>query len=164
MATETVTVACKLPNGLKCRLFAPVQETESVVGGGTRDVTRHYPTGEQFVLNGTASRVGELPKARLASGAPGAASAEVTDTGYALTFGVPKDLWDRWHEANRHNDYVRNGLVFAHKQQASVKKQAKDHEALRSGLEPVDPENPAPGIEPTDDQKKRLVGERLKTA
>lgn len=162
MTTETVTVACKLPNGLKCRIFRPHEEQDIVVGGGTRDVTRYYPTGEFFVLNGTATRPGEAPKARLPNGMPGPANAELLDSGFALTFGVPKAQWDAWLEANKDADYVRNGLVFAHKQTASTKKQARDHEKVRSGLEPIDPENPAPDIEPTDDMKKRLVGARLR--
>jgi hypothetical protein len=162
MATENVTVACKLPNGLICRIFEPRQELDQVVGGGSREVTRHYPNGQQFVLNGTAREMGQMPRARLANGAPGTSAAQMLDTGFALTHGVPKDLWDRWYDANKDADFVRNGLVFAHKQGASVKRQAKEHEALTSGFEPIDPENPGGEVESTDQANKLLRTNRLK--
>lgn len=165
MTIETVIVASKLPNGLICRIFRPQQEFDQILGGGVREVTRYYPTGEQFVLNGTAGEAGKNVRARLENGMPDASrSAEMLDTGFALTFNVPKDLWDVWLEQNKGADYVKNGLVFAHRQLASVKKQAKENEARRSGFEAIDPENPGGDVEPTDEQKKRLVGNRLKSA
>jgi hypothetical protein len=75
---------------------------------------------------------------------------------------VPKADWEIWLEQNETSDHIRNGLVFAHKQAASLKRQGKDHEGQRTGLEPIDPDNPSRDIEPTDEQKKRMAGNRVR--
>lgn len=127
-ARDTVTVACKLPCGLIMREFAARQESELVLGGGSREVTMHRPTGRQVTILGTGARFGAPPPILIG--------------GYRLTPNVPKDLWENWLAANRDSDLVRNHLVFAAPQERDVAAWSREHEAARSGLEGIDPNNP----------------------
>jgi len=61
------------------------------------------------------------------------------DPAFALTHNVPRLFWDLWLEQNADSALVRNGLIFAHKQAASVTDQLRDHEDLTCGLEPLTP-------------------------
>lgn len=153
---ETVTVACKLPHGLICRIFVMREKTELVLGGGTRQVKEAVDSGRRFTINGVAHEAGRMPMSRRYDGAPmDGTQAPMLDTGFALTHNVPKADWDEWLEQNKDSDFIKKGLVFAHKQAASVKKQGKDHERIRTGLEPIDPLRPGNGVEIADEQKKR---------
>ncbi len=74
--------------------------------------------------------------------------------GVALTFGVPKAFWDRWLAANKDAMFVKNGLVFAHEQPASVEDMAKERVLQKSGLERLDPKNLPKRIQTSDLMKK----------
>ena len=154
-AGATVTVACKYPGGLILRRHVMKPKTELVMGGGTREVQEAVATGEQVVINGPAAEPGKMPFQRGPSGAPIPKTQVDVIYGFALTHGVPKDLWESWLEANEDSAMVRNGLVFAHGQAASVKAQAKNHEKQRSGLEAIDPNRPGRGIEMAEEMKGR---------
>lgn len=127
-ARDVVTVACKLPCGFIMREFAANPEDELVMGGGSRRVTVHRPTGRQVTILGTGARVGSPPP--------------ILIRGFRLTPDVPKALWDGWLAANRDSDMVRNGLVYAAPQQRDVEAFAREHETARTGLEGIDPDNP----------------------
>ena len=43
----------------------------------------------------------------------GAPRAERLEAGYALTYGVPKKLWEAWLADNKDMPAVVNGLIFA---------------------------------------------------
>jgi hypothetical protein len=144
-ARDVVSVACKHPSGLVLRNFAPMRETEQVLGGGSRDVTVYRDTGEQFVIGGTAQRPGDPRPPILAEG------------GYRITRNVPKALWDAWYEANKASDLVRNRIVFASEKHEDVKAFSREHEAVMTGLEGIDPTNPGKhvrGIVPADKPKQ----------
>ena len=135
---ETVTVACKTPNGLILRVFDMVPEYEQVMGGGNREVKVARQTGDPVVLNGNTvdparTSRGEYPEHQIVGG-------------YALTPGVSRDFWERWLAENKSHPAVLNGLVFAHGTEAAARDQARDGAKLKSGLEPIDPEHPAAKI------------------
>lgn len=144
-ARDVVSVACKMPNGLILRGMERVIEQELVQGGGVRDVERYIANGEQIVLGGTASRPGDARPPLL------------TASGYRITPNVPKKLWDDWYEANKASDLVRNRIVFAHTDAATVEKEVSRFDRVMTGLEGIDPMNPhkhVRGIAPADAPKQ----------
>jgi len=73
--------------------------------------------------------------------------------GFAVTENVPKPFFDKWMQDNKNHPAVRNGLIFHHKQLASVVDMGKEREGdVISGLDPINPKNPGvKGIEPRND-------------
>lgn len=100
----TVTIGCKLPNGLVLALGE----------------TRHTLAGTR-------------------------ASAVVG--GYGLT-PVPADFWAAWSRKYAAFPPLQQGLIFAQPTVDKAAAQAREHAALRTGLEPINPQTPAPGITP----------------
>ena len=128
----TVTVASKLPNKFTIRRHVAETTMQPVLGGGMREVTVYRPCtgpGEEFVLNGTAVEFGLQRNWQMAHG-------------FALTMGVPKDLWDAFVEQNKGAAVLENGLIFAHAKTVDTSAHAKENRAQRSGLEPLDPTKP----------------------
>lgn len=123
---DTVTVACKVPTGLVLRLHEMRPHTEPVLGGGTREVMQAFLVGEPVTIKGYAAEAGKAPT----SGAD-------LVLGYALTPGVNAEFFDHWLKQNEDLDIVRNGLIFAHGQAASVKAQARENEGTWDGLQPM---------------------------
>ncbi len=123
---ETVTVACKAPNGIFMRLFEMKPHVEPVLGGGTREVHQAVQVGPMVKINGYAAEAGKMP----------ASGAEVIK-GYALTPGVPADFFEEWLKQNQDHDLVLNGLIFAHAQPNSVKAQIRENESRWDGLQPM---------------------------
>lgn len=136
MGIETVTVACKLPSGLRLRVFDMVKVQEPVLGGGVRDVDRAQQTGEMVKINGY-----NRPTPRKSSGLP------TEEPTYALTYNVPKDFWDKWYEQNRGTKLVKERLIFAAKGAENTKAIERENERRRSGFEPLDPENLPKGLD-----------------
>jgi hypothetical protein len=131
---ETVTVACKMPNGLILRLFRMEDKTIPVAGGGHQTVKQSVATGDEFQVNGPALDLVRLQR----EGAPDFAIAG----GYALTPGIPKDFWDEWLRQNERAQYVQNKIIFAYEKPESARAAAIEHKGVRTGLEPIDPEKP----------------------
>jgi len=129
--TATVTVACKLPNGLILRRFEWHDETE-VGPNGSRQVRIARPTGESFTVAGNGGLGFMTPNLVDLMGrhVPG---------GFGITHGVPKDFWENWLSANKDTELVRSGLIFALPSESDVAIEARSREPLRSGLEPIDP-------------------------
>jgi hypothetical protein len=124
----TVTVACKMPHGIICRLFKMVDAEEPLPGGGTKAVKRAEPTGSTIKLNGY------LKPAQGDEPAPPAMPGS-----YALTHGVDKDLFDEWLKQNQDLDMVKNKLIFAAEKTDYVQHKAKDQNPhFKCGLEPID--------------------------
>src|ERR1700674_2110839 len=94
-SSATVTVACKLPNGLLIQLFEPYSVQVPILGGGTREELRHRRVGETYHIRGPIAPFGQVPKTEIAAG-------------YALNTGVPRDLWEKWLEKKAHSALVRN--------------------------------------------------------
>jgi hypothetical protein len=126
--TDTITIACNLPHGLVLQLFEKVEKIEATPLG-VRTNTEYMPIeGQRFVLRGNA----KLLKMQ--------GSDLIADTGgYALTTGVPRELYERWFEQNKHSAIVRNGLVFACESEHDAADEGKQRASVRSGFEPLDP-------------------------
>jgi len=130
--TATVTVACKLPNGLILRGFRWCDETEVGPTGSRQVRVCRAIEGESFTVAGNggigfmASNLVDL----MGRHVPG---------GFGITHGVPKDLWENWLEFNKDTELVRTGLIFALPSESDVAIEARSREPLRSGLEPIDP-------------------------
>jgi|SRR5215469_4851652 len=124
----TVTVACKLPNGLEIRTFVEEIRLVNVIGGGTRDVKMFRPSGWSHKLNGPARKIGQDVGYPIVHG-------------FGLTHGVDADRYAEWLEQHKDTDLVKNGLIFANVKPTEVVAQANDHKSIKTGLEPVDPHN-----------------------
>lgn len=146
-AGAKVTVACKLPNGYRMRVFQMVEGSEPVLGGGRRVFQEGRLKGEVFI-NGNAKRVEESFGCQVVGG-------------YALTHGVDKDFFDAWFAANKDEPIVTNGLIFAHGDASRVADQAKEQRGVFSNLEPMNRDPMADPRTPRDDQFKVEEGKRV---
>jgi hypothetical protein len=125
---STVTVACKVPNGVVLQLCQKVEWDEETPSGSRKRV-RYDKTGETFVVRGPAVPYGN----------PNVAATPLVG-GYALTPGVPEDFWKAWLEQNKTTDMVTSGMIFAHGKVADTRAEAREKKDLRSGLEPLVPD------------------------
>jgi hypothetical protein len=71
--------------------------------------------------------------------------------GFAITENVPKDFFEHWLVLHKEHPAVKNKLIFAHVQLASVRDMAEERSELTHGFEPIDPKAPAKGIETRKD-------------
>lgn len=133
-AAQTVTVGCKLPNGLELHLDEMVEYKIPMPGGGYVIEKRSRRLPETFTLNGRA-----IDLARIA--ATGSVPHLIVG-GYGITSGVPRDFWDRWLVANERSDIVREKIVFAMPDEGRAQGFALEHAAVRTGMEPIDPDAP----------------------
>ena len=107
------------------------------MGGGMREVKVAEELPESFTVLGVAHPQNAGPRGLMVGG-------------FVLTSGVPKDLWDLWLNQNKDSDIVKNGLIFAHVKDIDTQANAKDHGAIRSGVERLDPNNLPRGIQKAD--------------
>lgn len=135
--SDTVTVACKLPHGLVLRLHEMVEMNEPTAGGGFRKVKRAQVIGDPVTLKGYVRRFD-----RRLDPAPVAQTSS-----FALTPGVDADFFKRWLSQNADLDAVKNNLVWAHTETDMVEGFIREHEAQKSGFEPIDPNNLPRGIQ-----------------
>ncbi|NTA27404.1 hypothetical protein [Allorhizobium ampelinum] len=134
---DTVTVACKIPNGLILRVFNMVEHDEPVMGGGTKTTKRAHQLGQSVTIKGPATPFGQAPKV-------------VTAGGYAINTGIDADFWNAWIEQNKDHEAVKSGLIYSMARQDSASKEAESRASVKSGLEPLDPEKPMKGIQRAD--------------
>jgi hypothetical protein len=141
---DTVTVGCKLPNGFKMRLFR-FQTRRVTVNGQTWDeevAEPHTLPGckPEYVLNGNSVNIGKM--------AEGVLPEHLIVGGYGLTSGIPREFWEAWSHIDKGGDPKKDGpgadlvrarMIFATSSEESARSQAKDHSAVKSGLEPLDP-------------------------
>lgn len=59
--------------------------------------------------------------------------------GFAVTENVPKEFFHEWMRRNAEHSAVRNKLIFAHDQLASVRSMGEEFEGQQTGLEPINP-------------------------
>lgn len=120
---EVIAVGCKLPHGIHMDMRQAGMPTERVTLKGTNSLQ-----------SGAIQRISMIG-------------------GFAVTENVPKDFFDAWMKNNKEHPAVKNGLIFHHKQLASVVEMGKEREGeLRSGLDPIDPKNTGvKGVEARND-------------
>jgi hypothetical protein len=123
--TETVVVACKIPSGLRCQIYAFREVTETT-NSGTRTYKQAFQNGKGFVVHGPAHGQNEGPR-------------HLTIAGYALTRGIDKALWDAWYEQNLELDAVQRNLIFAYESADKAKDAAKEGKKIKTGLERLNP-------------------------
>jgi len=70
--------------------------------------------------------------------------------GYGLTENVDKAAFDKWMETHKDQPYVKNELVFAQAKTNSAESKAKENADVKSGLEGLPQDNPAPGVTKSD--------------
>lgn len=121
--TKYVTVACKVPNGLRLPLCKPHTEVQADRNGNTRDVVVYRRIGE-IRVNGPRPLAAQ-PNYDM----PG---------GYALTHNVLADDWQSWFEANKESDMVKKKMIFATSSPEATTRQAREQEEIKSNLEPLD--------------------------
>lgn len=138
-ATDAVTVACSLPNGMLLQVY-DVEEVQTSLPNGSvirENVSTLSADAGQFMLNGSsldrsALAEGRVPDYRVIAGsAPG--------TGYGLTTGVPRALWERWLTQNERGPLVRNRVVFAAESEPRAADEAREYRDLKSGLQGLNP-------------------------
>ena len=133
---DTVTVACKLPHGIKLRVFEWEKYDELLRDGTVREAKRSRPIeGAEFTVRGTW-----VASAGQAYSASNQMVRDLLPGGYAITTGCPRDIWDRWLEQNKESPLVRNAIIFA--SASSVDKQAHENAGVLSGMEPINKEAP----------------------
>jgi hypothetical protein len=152
--SNTVTVVCKLPHGIWLQLHEWGESIEPHPLTGTRTVKVARKVGKPILIKGYRGLpfTGPIPGIE-------------TNCGYALTPGVPKDFWEKWLEQNKSLLIVKNELIFAHNDKASVKDFTRGNETVICGFEPIDPDNPnrklngksASQSEKNPDAKSRLA-------
>ena len=124
---DTVTVACKLPHGLKLRIFEMHPDYENVMGGGKRETEIAVQVGPTITLNGCALARGVVPEYGIIGG-------------FAMTHGVDAEFMETWLKQNKDHPAVVNKLIFAYPKMDMVEGQAREFRTLRSGLEPLVPD------------------------
>jgi hypothetical protein len=130
--TEFVTVCCKLPMGLVLELDELHHEIPAL-GGGTNEIPVWKPSGRKVVLARANAANPRSPN-------PGRAVA-----GYGLT-EVPKDFWDEWVAQKKGFPPLVNGSLFAQPSLSRAEGQMREHEAVKTGLEKIDPLKPGPRL------------------
>src|SRR5262245_40070525 len=101
--SDTVVIGCKLPMGL----FISRYELRDVPVPGTNEAG----TVKQCLVVEDTRFFIRGPNSTLPTEVPSVAGvypALVNSGNYALTSGVPKDLWDFWYQHNRQSDLVKN--------------------------------------------------------
>ncbi len=131
---DTVSIACKLPNGLQLYLTTPM--VKKVPTGRGDDLVNETirvrdPGSPLYVLNGNRVPFGTEPSYPVYNG-------------YAITRGIPKDFFEAWMKENHSLPCVQNGLLYvikdlngSDKTLDDAKKEAKNRRDIVSGLEPL---------------------------
>jgi hypothetical protein len=144
---QKCTVACALPMGAILDVYRIEEYSEPSPTGAAQRAKRAVPIEEKrIVLRGWAQ-----------PGTPaGTVSPTGTASGFGLTFGVDRETFDTWLRDNAQSPLVKNRIIFAAGTEDRARDEARELEAVRSGLEPIEPG--APGERVPD---KRIGRDRL---
>lgn len=123
---STVTVACRLPNGLILRTFDMVDTTE--VGPlQSRTIKMARYSGKQVKINGNSFAQNKAPQ-----------FGQLDNHGYALTHNVPAEIWNTWKKQNHDSEVLARGHIFAHSEEKSVRAESTEKKDVKTGLERLD--------------------------
>ena len=137
MSTETITIGCRLPNGLTIEVGYTTTQRGA---GGTPYVA--YIKGadyQKFTLKGTNQHLHiRGPNGKVLATLPSARDREPY-----INVGVPKDLWDRWSKEHQDSWLLKSGQLFVVPKPADTKAVVADAKATSSAIfEPLDPSKP----------------------
>ena len=132
-AGDKVTVCSKLPFALEIQRCATRQQRVTHRGEAWNEPVS-YKVGPVAVIAGNNYPIGAPPEGTVWPDRPQMAN------GFAMTFGVDRDLWEAWLEQNAENSFVKNGLIFAQPKVDDAKAQARDNRDRDSGLGPLKPD------------------------
>lgn len=126
---DTVTVGCKLPHGIVLQVNRAEKHHEPVLGGGSREIERWVPTGARYFVRGTAHPQNEAPKALIYEG-------------FALTSGIPADVWAEWCKQHADADVLDRDrpLLRAFARPADTEAWAHESRSARTGQERLNPD------------------------
>lgn len=143
--TDTVTVACKVPNGLHMILYDTEEEYLSDLAGNRVKSFRSFPRPDvaPYILNGCSVDIEKMRKGVLDDRHQGIVQGDLPGTGFGLTPGIPREYWEEW-STTVGKSFIKSGMVFAAKNDREARAEAHDKRNLRSGLEPLDPSEPGP--------------------
>lgn len=122
--TDTVVIACKIPNGLVMRLNRPTESRIPVLGRPGEfiiDRIARPDLNTQFTLAG-----------------PYRGDVVTTVGGYALTTGIPRAFAEEWFKQNEEASFVTTKCVYMQDTEQRARDQAKEQAAVRSGYERMD--------------------------
>jgi len=135
--TDTVTVACNLPNGHILQIF-DVEEVVSVLPNG-REIKENVCTLNldhgQWTLHGPVNFNSLAASGREINVDFRVIKGDAPDTGYALTPGIPRDFWERWLKVYEHSPIVTNRHIFAASSESRAVGMAREYREFRSGLQ-----------------------------
>lgn len=138
-SNATVVVASKAPFDIILKLYDFVERSEPVMGGGLRTFKQAQErlSAKSFIVQGNSWAQNQGPHQQIVGG-------------YAITHGIPKAFWDEWLEQNQDLDMVKNKMIFAHAEAASVTSKATDQDEIKSNIERLDPKNLPRGLQTSD--------------
>jgi len=118
---KTITVMCKYPPGLELRVFQTIEIPEATPGGNFRMTPKAQQVGKTITINGPAAPVNGVSPHEIAGG-------------YAFTFGVDAEMFDRWLEQNRDSDLVKNRLILKAPDRAEARAISEEHAAVDTNI------------------------------
>ena len=121
-----VTVASKLPHALVLELEDKTKDKEPVLGGGHRETERWRKNGKSVTINGAVRPLN-------------APYSPTVQEGVGLTFGVDADFFGEWLKQKKDYPPVVAGMIYAESSTDKALDHAREVESLKSGFEPVDP-------------------------
>jgi hypothetical protein len=139
--TDTVSIICKVPNGIVIRAFEKVEEFEqSPTGLRSYHIVKGI-AGTEFKCEGPAAIYHQPANMfdLLSRSYPG---------GFAISHGCPRETWNSWLHWNKDTPLYREGLIFAVGDAADAAIEAKSRASVVSGLEPLDPTDPGKTVGP----------------
>jgi hypothetical protein len=142
-SNATVVVASKAPFDIILKLYDFVERSEPVMGGGVRTFkqAQERMSAESFIVQGNSWAQNQGPHQQIVGG-------------YAITHGIPRAFWDEWLDQNKELDMVKNKMIFAHSEAASVTSRATDQAELKSNIERLDPKNLPKGVQESSDMRR----------
>jgi len=144
--SATVVVACKLSHGIKIQDYEKGVAHENVMGGGTRKVPIYRPVGPKYRIKGPNVPDALKPLVEIVGG-------------YAITVGMPKDVFERWLSWNEDQPFVKNHLIFGDEDGDKVRGMAREFAEKKTGMEPLDTK-----MKMNDEGRMQFVDERIKNA
>lgn len=134
-AGDKVIVACKLGVAYYDIQHSKIVEKFEQNMQGGKTIKEANRVGAVVRLRGTAYPRGTPPQ--------GFPTAPIIVNGAALTMGVDRAWFEEWLDQHKLDPIVMNKMVFAHATLDGVTGEAKDLEAVLSGLDPINPKGDA---------------------